>query len=466
MLAEQNRLLQSGKLKVTVAPKKTELRSRRSRCVTSIGGGTCPAASVSHASASWTLRDANPPDSRSSRVLIVVVFLSIAVRRCSCRWSTRASISKRIATARVLVSEFEYARNLAIVNNSNYRLSVDKDSDRLILEHTGSNTSLDALPDGPFRSSTDSSTQRVTRLASLPGISLRPQRSWRCTPTASIQTAVNYHRVRIARRNLAQRRKHSSRLALEMGTQRRYVTHHGQSRDRNRHARRLPRPRPTVGVGNAIPSMPVGPFVTPRNESPAYQHYPTQVHYPMIRLANKRCSPIGVDVGSHTIKLLQLTREIVRASWKRSAGTCPTRPERTKTRTPVRIPAVADTLKQADRLSRLSWPRGGSCAWDPASCLCRTFVYRRCPTATCLGVVQQEAAGRVPYDIAETEIRYIDTADIRHGGTMRREVIVLACHRPILDHALRNRDGGGPSSRRGGRGTPRPDAMSRGSVSA
>lgn len=103
-------------------------------------------------------------------LMIVVVFLSIAVAMLLPQMNATFD-QQAIASARVLVSEFEYARNMAVANNSKYRLSVDSATDQFILEHTGSNSSLDTLPSGPFRSSADSSTQRVTQLASLPGIS-------------------------------------------------------------------------------------------------------------------------------------------------------------------------------------------------------------------------------------------------------------------------------------------------------
>jgi type IV pilus assembly protein PilM len=51
-------------------------------------------------------------------------------------------------------------------------------------------------------------------------------------------------------------------------------------------------------------------------------------------------------------------------------------------------------------------------------------------------LVQKEAAARLPFPIAEAEIRQIEAADIRQGETLLREVIVLACHRPGLDTLL------------------------------
>ena len=50
--------------------------------------------------------------------------------------------------------------------------------------------------------------------------------------------------------------------------------------------------------------------------------------------------------------------------------------------------------------------------------------------------VQQEAAARIPFPVAEAEIRYLEAADIRQGDAVMREVILMACHRPILERLL------------------------------
>jgi type IV pilus assembly protein PilM len=51
--------------------------------------------------------------------------------------------------------------------------------------------------------------------------------------------------------------------------------------------------------------------------------------------------------------------------------------------------------------------------------------------------IEQEAANKVPYPIDETDIRYLEAADIKHGETTRREVVLMACHRPALQDFLR-----------------------------
>lgn len=52
-------------------------------------------------------------------------------------------------------------------------------------------------------------------------------------------------------------------------------------------------------------------------------------------------------------------------------------------------------------------------------------------------LVQQEAAGRIPFAIHEAEIRYLDGADVRQGDAMLREITLLACHRPAIHRKIR-----------------------------
>jgi type IV pilus assembly protein PilM len=51
-------------------------------------------------------------------------------------------------------------------------------------------------------------------------------------------------------------------------------------------------------------------------------------------------------------------------------------------------------------------------------------------------VVCGEAAARVPFAEEEAEIRFIEAANVRQGDVTRREVILLACHRPVLERTV------------------------------
>ena len=51
-------------------------------------------------------------------------------------------------------------------------------------------------------------------------------------------------------------------------------------------------------------------------------------------------------------------------------------------------------------------------------------------------LVFKEAAGRLPFPIEQAEIRFIEAGEVRQGSGLRREVIVLAVHQPVLERQL------------------------------
>ncbi len=152
----------------------------------------------------------------------------------------------------------------------------------------------------------------------------------------------------------------------------------------------------------------------------------------MIRLARKKCSPIGIDLGSRTIKLMQLggdhTRIVDAVRWDLPEEAASDDPE-------VRKAATVDALQQA-LACRDFRGRDAVLCLGARELFVQNIRVPKVQDEDISSVVQQEAAARVPYDIAETEVRFIEAADIRHGGAIRREVIMLACHRPVLQNLL------------------------------
>ena len=148
-------------------------------------------------------------------------------------------------------------------------------------------------------------------------------------------------------------------------------------------------------------------------------------------LTKHRTSPIGVDIGSRSVKLLQLSADysrIVGASrWDMGddAGDDET----------DSADRTADAIRQAMEGRRF---RGR----DAVLCLGSRHLFVqniRVPKAKSedlMQIVQQEAASRLPYAINEAELRFTEAADVRQGDQMKREVILLAVHRPALEQAI------------------------------
>jgi prepilin-type N-terminal cleavage/methylation domain-containing protein len=72
------------------------------------------------------------------------------------------------AVAWIVAADLDYARGLAVANNSNYQFVLETSSNCYYLYHSGDNNLLDALPDSPFRQNNDPPDRQTTNLATLP----------------------------------------------------------------------------------------------------------------------------------------------------------------------------------------------------------------------------------------------------------------------------------------------------------
>ena len=85
------------------------------------------------------------------------------------------SVDQLERAAQILASDLAYARNLAVVNNSTYRVRFIAIENQYILEHSGSNSALNDLPTSQFDNALDQPTKLVTDFDVLPHIG-RPVR--------------------------------------------------------------------------------------------------------------------------------------------------------------------------------------------------------------------------------------------------------------------------------------------------
>ncbi|WP_425613872.1 Tfp pilus assembly protein FimT/FimU [Anatilimnocola sp. NA78] len=100
-------------------------------------------------------------------VLVVLTILGI-LAGLAIPYLSSTSIDQLQAVAGIVVADIDYARNLAISNGSEYRLTLQPASNRYQLTHSGTNTLLHALPTSPFKSPGDTAAQQTTRLDHLP----------------------------------------------------------------------------------------------------------------------------------------------------------------------------------------------------------------------------------------------------------------------------------------------------------
>jgi type IV pilus assembly protein PilM len=148
-------------------------------------------------------------------------------------------------------------------------------------------------------------------------------------------------------------------------------------------------------------------------------------------LSRQRRGPIGVDIGSRSVKLLQFdaarSRVCDAARWE-----LPAEPAAKADRQDER---VAEAIRHAREGRNF---RGH----DAVFCLSAGGLFvQNIRVAPASGdeltkIVHFEAAGRLPFGSEEAEVRYVEADDVRQGDTVRREVILLASRRPLLDRLL------------------------------
>ncbi len=148
-------------------------------------------------------------------------------------------------------------------------------------------------------------------------------------------------------------------------------------------------------------------------------------------LSRQRCGPIGVDIGSRSIKLLQFdaarTRIHEAARWDLPPEPA-AKPEHHDQR-------VAEAIRRA-REGRNFRGREAVLCLGAGSLFAQNVRVSHASGDELTKIVHFEAAGRLPFASEEAEIRYIEADDVRQGDTLRREVILLACYRPSLDRML------------------------------
>ena len=149
-------------------------------------------------------------------------------------------------------------------------------------------------------------------------------------------------------------------------------------------------------------------------------------------MPKRRYSPIGIDIGAKSVKLVQLSGDRSRLVEASRVELPPLDPAATLEQHGARI-AEALTSGLAGRAFH---------GRDAVICLSDKQLFLqnvRVPKQTGDSLdrlVAQEAAGRLPYGVEEAEIRYLEAGDVRQGEATLREVIVFACQRSALDQTL------------------------------
>ncbi len=145
----------------------------------------------------------------------------------------------------------------------------------------------------------------------------------------------------------------------------------------------------------------------------------------------QRCGPIGVDIGSRAVKLLQFDAARTRVH---ESARLDLPPEQSG-KADRRDQRVAEIIRRG-REGRNFRGREAVLCLGAGNLFAQNIRVAQAEGDELKKIVHFEAAGRLPFGAEEAELRYIETDDVRQGDTVRREVVLLACHRPSLERLL------------------------------
>lgn len=145
----------------------------------------------------------------------------------------------------------------------------------------------------------------------------------------------------------------------------------------------------------------------------------------------KRPGPIGIDLGTRSIKMVQLsgdgTKIVESVRWDL--------PSEPTDDLEVQCKRWTQALIEAREGRRF---RGNDAVVSLGSreLVVQNIRVAKPPTGDLEPLILKEIGERASFPVAETEIRYLEAADVRQGDGVRREVIVLGCKRVLLDRYL------------------------------
>jgi hypothetical protein len=76
------------------------------------------------------------------------------------------------SAAQVVAADVAYCRSLAVAHNSQYVMTFNLDGNRYVIMHSGTDSTLDALPPSPFRRPQDPPDEHRVDLAEVPQLTL------------------------------------------------------------------------------------------------------------------------------------------------------------------------------------------------------------------------------------------------------------------------------------------------------
>ena len=150
-------------------------------------------------------------------------------------------------------------------------------------------------------------------------------------------------------------------------------------------------------------------------------------------LKQQQQCPIGLDLGTHQIKLVQLEQKDT--NWRMAAATSRTLPVDLPDAVPQRNDKLTSIIKEALHSSPFLHRRVVSCL--PATEIQYKTVHApQMPPEELRRAVEWEAADRLKLTADQYRIQLLDAGDVRQGEEVREAIIVLAATISEVDEHL------------------------------
>lgn len=150
----------------------------------------------------------------------------------------------------------------------------------------------------------------------------------------------------------------------------------------------------------------------------------------MISLLHRNCQPIGLDLGSDCIKMIQF--EATGSGLRLSAAAQYYFPPDLNPESPDRRDLA---VKAVRRMHRQKGFRGSQAvlAIADSDLLTKTIRVPEGSPAEVAQAIQDEAAKRLPFDLAEATVQHLDAGRVQQGSEVCREIILLAVKNEDID---------------------------------
>lgn len=151
----------------------------------------------------------------------------------------------------------------------------------------------------------------------------------------------------------------------------------------------------------------------------------------MLHLRKSKLQPIGLDIGSDSIRMIQL--EASGESPVVCAYASQSMPEEVRSQPAVHLPVACDLVKEL--IKHHEFVGRGVVASIPRSMIhVKNLRLPMMPKEELASAVQFEAKSVFPFDMETAHLQHICAGEVRQGNESRQEVIVLAVKRDDVDN--------------------------------